>query len=129
MPEGRSGRASNGNWHLVEITLDATLNERPTADAGGPYLAAVGEQINFASGPGTDDPDGDTLTEMWTADDGTVAGNVYTAGSVPGIYDVELTVNDRTVDSEPATTMVVVYDLTGGFVTGGGWIDSPAGAY
>ena len=25
--------------------------------------------------------------------------------------------------------MVIVYDPNGGFVTGGGWIDSPAGAY
>jgi hypothetical protein len=58
-----------------------------------------------------------------------VSGNVFTAGSVPGIYDVQLVVNDGTVDSLPATTMVVVYDPTGGFVTGGGWFNSPAGAY
>ena len=40
-----------------------------------------------------------------------------------------LTVNDGTVDSEPSCTIVVVYDNSAGFVTGGGWIDSPAGAY
>jgi hypothetical protein len=28
-----------------------------------------------------------------------------------------------------ATVMLVVYDPTAGFVTGGGWIDSPAGSY
>ena len=28
-----------------------------------------------------------------------------------------------------STSIVVVYDPNGGFVTGGGWIDSPAGAY
>ncbi len=48
---------------------------------------------------------------------------------MPGIYDVCLTVNDGSVDSEPDCTIVVVYDPSGGFVTGGGWIDSPAGAY
>jgi hypothetical protein len=32
-----------------------------------------------------------------------------------------------TVTSSPA--IVVVYDPSGGFVTGGGWINSPAGAY
>jgi hypothetical protein len=78
---------------------------------------------------GSSDPDLDPLTETWTADGGTVAGSVFTAGIVPGLYDVQIVVNDGTVDSLPATTMVVVYDPTGGFVTGGGWIDSPAGAY
>jgi hypothetical protein len=48
---------------------------------------------------------------------------------VPGIYDVQLIVNDGKENSQPATTMVVVYDPSGGFVTGGGWFDSPAGAY
>ncbi len=27
------------------------------------------------------------------------------------------------------TVLVVIYDPDGGFVTGGGWINSPAGAY
>ena len=40
-----------------------------------------------------------------------------------------LTVNDGALDSDPACTIAVVYDPEGGFVTGGGWIDSPAGAY
>jgi hypothetical protein len=128
LPYGGPGRGGNGNWHLVEITLDATLNESPTANAGGPYLVAVGQQVTL-DGSGSSDPDSDSLTEAWTVDGGTVSGNVFTAGSVPGIYDVELVVNDGTVDSLPATTMVVVYDPSAGFVTGGGWIDSPAGAY
>ena len=37
--------------------------------------------------------------------------------------DVKLT------GSSTARQFIVVYDPTGGFVTGGGWIDSPAGAY
>ena len=50
----------------------------------------------------------------------------YTA---PGIYNVCLTVNDGIVNSDQVCTISVVYDPKGGFVTGGGWIDSPAGAY
>lgn len=98
------------------------------ADASGPYLVAVGGSVAL-DGSLSSDPDGDALTETWTADGGTVSGNIYTAGTVPGIYDVELVVNDGQADSPPATTTVVVYDPTGGFVTGGGWINSPAGAY
>ncbi|HSG44401.1 MAG TPA: PKD domain-containing protein [Anaerolineales bacterium] len=107
---------------------DGAANGPPTAVAGGPYLAAVGEKIAF-DGLGSSDPDGDALTETWTADSGTVADKTYIAGAEAGIYDVCLTVNDGTVDSDSGCTMVVVYDPSAGFVTGGGWIDSPAGAY
>jgi PKD repeat protein len=49
---------------------------------------------------------------------------------MPGVYTIELTVTDS--DDGVGTSMfqyVVVYDPNGGFVTGGGWIDSPEGAY
>jgi len=48
---------------------------------------------------------------------------------------VKLTVTDSCGASGTATqvggldAMVVIYDPSSGFVTGGGWIDSPAGAY
>jgi alpha-tubulin suppressor-like RCC1 family protein len=104
------------------------INNAPTANAGGPYLVAVNASIAF-DGSGSTDPEGDALTETWTAAGGTVSGNSFTAGSQAGIYDVCLTVNDGNLDSEPGCTIVVVYDPSAGFVTGGGWIDSPAGAY
>jgi hypothetical protein len=94
-------------------------NTPPTADAGGPYLVAVNGQVTF-DGSGSSDPDNDSLTETWTADGGTVSGDIYTAGNVPGIYDVCLIVNDGFVDSDENCTMAVVYDPNGGFVTGGG---------
>ena len=102
-------------------------NHVPTTDAGGPYLVAVNSSIDF-DGSGSSDPDGDALTEAWTAAGGSVVGNTYTAGSEAGIFDVCLKVNDGNVDSTEVCTIVVVYDPSGGFVTGGGWIDSPAGA-
>jgi hypothetical protein len=52
-----------------------------------------------------------------------------------GVYNVELTVSDACGGSSTANqvdgidAMVVVYDPSAGFVTGGGWFDSPAGAY
>jgi hypothetical protein len=47
----------------------------------------------------------------------------------PGVFAVQLTVTDANGGSgEPAFQYVVAYDPTGGFVTGGGWIDSPPGA-
>lgn len=51
--------------------------------------------------------------------------------STPGVYSISMTVtdDDGAQDSETFQQYVVVYDPTGGFVTGGGWISSPAGAY
>ncbi len=132
VPESGSAAATTCPAGSTTVSAASTsladCNFPPTAVANGPYLVAVDQQVMLDS-TGSSDPDLDPLTETWTADGGTVSGNVFTAGIVPGIYDVQLIVNDGTVDSLPATTMVVVYDPTGGFVTGGGWFDSPAGAY
>ena len=110
--------------HVRIYAAEGVSNQPPVADAGGPYLVSVGQTITF-DGSGSSDPDGDPLTETWTADGGTVIGNVYTAGLAPGAFNVCLTVNDGTVDSEPACTIVIIDQLNEGFVTGGGKIDSP----
>ena len=49
----------------------------------------------------------------------------------PGVYAVTVTVSDKDGDSSSATatSFIVIYDPNGGFVTGGGWINSPLGAY
>ena len=46
-----------------------------------------------------------------------------------GVYTLGLTVSDGTDSDSASYEYVVVYDPDGGFVTGGGWIQSPAGAY
>ena len=46
-----------------------------------------------------------------------------------GIYTVTLSVTDDGGSGISGFKFVVVYDPDGGFLTGGGWIDSPAGAY
>jgi PKD repeat protein len=47
-----------------------------------------------------------------------------------GVFTVTLTVTDAAGETATAThRYVVVFDPNAGFVTGGGWINSPAGAY
>jgi hypothetical protein len=112
----------------------APPNQPPAADSGGPYLVAAGSTIPL-DGSG-DDPDEDTLTYAWSStqpgssfDDATLEDPTYTAGDEAGIFELTLTVTDPGGLPGSDTTSVVVYDPEDGFVTGGGWIDSPAGAY
>jgi sugar lactone lactonase YvrE len=80
-----------------------------------------------------------TLTAVWDWGDGSIpttqnlettnfiATHIY---SKSGVYTVVLKITDNKGAAviQP-TPYIVVYDSNGGFVTGGGWINSPAGAY
>jgi hypothetical protein len=121
------------SWVFLEESsfVCAPLNQPPTADPNGPYLGAAGSPIPF-DGTGSFDPDDDALAYDWDWGDGTTSPD---AGANPShtyteadIYDVCLTVDDG-LAQDTACTYAVVYDSSAGFVTGGGWIDSPAGAY
>ena len=51
-------------------------------------------------------------------------------GTEPGIYNFTISALDGVgVNYGDQNVMIVVYDPSAGFVTGGGWIDSPEGAY
>jgi hypothetical protein len=116
------------------------------APALGEITASVEPiQINTqitASADFTDPGVLDTHTATWDWGDGTISEGVVTeadgSGTVTGdhtytaagVYVVTLALQDD--DGGMATAVfryVVVYDPDGGFVTGGGWINSPAGAY
>ncbi len=105
-------------------------NTAPTAAPGGPYLGAINTAITF-DGSASSDADGDSLTYAWAFGDSATDTSATTTHSYAavGIYDVCLTVNDGTDNSGPVCTMAVVYDPSAGFVSGSGWILSPAGAY
>jgi len=123
----------------------SNVNHAPIVSIDGPAPGSVypvGTAIDF-TGSFTDDP-GDTHTAQWAFDGATQAGTVDEgAGTVTGshtfttagVYRITLTVTDNYGATGTASmigefdALVVVYDPDAGFVTGGGWIDSPAGAY
>ena len=129
-------------------SITVTTNSPPVAAIDGPDSGAVyaaGTPVAF-TGSFTDADAGDTHTATWDFDGVTVPGTVSESGGVgtvtadysfltPGIYHATLTVTDAAGASGSADTVgdlpafVVVYDPEGGFVTGGGWIDSTPGAY
>lgn len=96
----------------------------PIGMSGGSAVAHIA--VSF-----TDPGSGDTHTTSIACGNATSAspgGNcTYTAA---GVYTVTATVTDDDGGSGSGTyRYVVVYDPGAGFVTGGGWITSPAGAY
>ena len=101
----------------------------------------VGTNINTRASF-TDSDVHDIHTAMWDWGDHTASSGALTetGGSglvngnhtyaIAGVYTVTLTVTDNHVNSgQSIFQFVVVYDPSVGFVTGGGWINSPAGAY
>jgi hypothetical protein len=90
------------------------------------------------------DNEGETHTAEWDWGDGAVTSGTVTEptqaspGTVtdshtyadPGVYTATLTITDSKFNStQQVFPFIVVYDPEGGFVTGGGWIHSPPGAY
>jgi hypothetical protein len=79
-----------------------------------------------------DDPTGTftagTITPNSSANPGTCTGS-HTYNQA-GVYTITVRVTDScNASGESTYQYVVVYDPNAGFVTGGGWINSPPGAY
>jgi hypothetical protein len=128
----------------ASMTTSVTVNNvTPTLAITSPVdgaLYPVGASVSL-TGPITD-PGADTFTCKINWDDPLYPGletftqtakNCSTSRTFtqPGVYTIVVTVND---DDQPGVTdtksvMVIVYDPSAGFVTGGGTIWSPLGAY
>jgi hypothetical protein len=133
-----------GNQATCQQTVTIT-NPAPLPTISGPptgALYAVNTPVTFSGG--FSDNAGGTHTATWAFDSFTSTGTVNEAtGAISGsftfttagVYKVTLTITDGcggtgTVEQvEGLTALIVIYDPNGGWVTGGGWINSPAGAY
>jgi DNA/RNA endonuclease G (NUC1) len=101
----------------------------------GPLQLGTAASINISySDVGTLD----THTAVITWDDGSSSPATCAAGActathtyaAAGVYAVSISLSDDDTGNATAEfDYVVVYDQSAGFVTGGGWINSPAGAY
>jgi hypothetical protein len=137
------GRAENG---LSPFTVAADVgNKAPMINTVNvaPVPEAVGQPVTAAVS--LCDPDlGQTLEIKVEWGDDQVSDSAATAEACDpyqhvemthtyaeaGVYTVTVTVSDSDGASDSQTfQFAVIYDPTGGFVTGGGWIDSPEGVY
>ncbi len=102
-------------------TVTATIDDSGT---GSSNIESASFTFDGGSAASMDASDGDfdSPTEEVTGS--------FSAPSEPGLYDVCVSGTDEAENTGgPECVSVAVYDPSGGFVTGGGWIDSPAGAY
>jgi PKD repeat protein len=102
---------------------------------------SVDNQVSISASFTDADEDDTHTAECDWGDQTTSPGSVSETGgsgsvscshtyTTPGVYEIGLTVTDN--DGGEGTSQyqyVVVYDPSAGFVTGGGWIYSPVGAY
>lgn len=88
----------------------------------------VGSQLVFSAEDNFSSVDELIVTAM--LDDGT--DNIQiTSGFIPqaGVYQLTIAAVDIAGNTSEIIREFVIYDPDGGFVTGGGWIDSPIGSY
>jgi hypothetical protein len=129
----------------TEYTTDVSVNNvAPTitsVTASSQVVPAGGTSNITASftDPGTADTH--TCVVNWDGATGTTPMVTETNGSgtckatgtfaTPGVYSLTVTITDDDGGSTTSTVsvLIAVYDPNAGFVTGGGWINSPAGAY
>lgn len=139
-------RVSDGSLSHSSSTTATVVNVAPAVGTITAPIApvAVGTAVNVSASfsdagtldthtavidwdaTGTSTPGSAAVTE--SGGTGSVLGShTYTAA---GVYTVKITLSDK--DGGAGTSLfqyVVVYDSEAGFVTGGGWINSPLGAY
>jgi hypothetical protein len=125
--------SNNSGEMCVYVTIDCCPVQLTSLTAA-PGLLAVGTPVQF-TGTFVDgclpvDADWDFGDECYGAQlDASSPVTTTHVYADPGVYEVILTVVDDRGNTDSGTVMVVVYDPSGGFVTGGGWIESPPGAY
>lgn len=129
---------------LFDLTVASTrVNVPPLVEISSPV---DGQLFALSSNPvpltanilDENDTDTHTCAISWGDGSGASVGTVVESSGAGtctgsktlsvGVYNSLVTVSDGEASASD-TVMFVVYDPTGGFVTGGGWIQSPAGAF
>ena len=145
---GSQGGSLIGDFGLLR--LGEPVNLAPVVTITGPpsgFAFAVNTPVNFTASFTDDTNDAHQIIWRFISapqpGPASVAVASATPGPVttthtftePGVYTIALHVLDKDFLSGIATTvdgvqaLVVIYDPNGGSVSGGGWIDSPPGAF
>ena len=110
----------------------ATPTISPVSASNAPVLVNTTFQMEATT------PDNNLTNTTWDWGDGTTTPGTLNGTTIsgshtyttPGLYTLTLTVENACGGTSQSTYQyVVVYDPAAGFLTGGGWINSPPGAY
>lgn len=106
------------------VTITATGNQPPVADAGGDVTTAAGQTVQL-DGSGSSDPDGDDLTYSWSIISAPEASTAELNNpdspqpsftpDLPDFYVVQLTVSDGSL--EDSDTAVITATRPGGTIS------------
>jgi uncharacterized repeat protein (TIGR01451 family) len=123
-----SGTASDPDASNNTATVTTRVNRAPIANAGPDQSVTVGSNCQATvtlNGTASSDPDGDTLTYMWTSDNflpppillsngpgGSMTGATVTGPLPPGTHTLNLTVDDGHGGTATDTVVVTVRDVT-----------------
>jgi uncharacterized delta-60 repeat protein len=145
---GSQGGSLIGDFGLLR--LGEPVNLAPVVTITGPpsgFAFAVNTPVNFTASFSDDTNDAHQVIWRFISAPQPGPANVAVASATPGplttthtftepgVYTIALHVLDKDFLSGIATTvdgvqaLVVIYDPNGGSVSGGGWIDSPPGAF
>ena len=131
-PDGESATDTvTVNVLNVDPTIDETIGDNGVSGVPADPIP-VGTEVMLELTHSDPALENDEYTENWEWGDGSPSTSEGThTYTEPGLYQVTVTVDDGDGGSDSTTTSayIVVYDPSGGFVTGGGFIDSPPGAY
>lgn len=128
---GNTNSTRLSNWldplNTGATTLDGmnangggTGNQRPSANANGPYSAQLGDAIQFSS-TGSSDSDGTIASFAWNFGDGNTSNNANPSHtySAAGEYTAQLTVTDNEGASSSTSATVFITTETGGGMQSG----------
>ena len=105
------------------VPIGTAINLRASVDAPGSDTSVA--KVRYVV-----QDDGITIFSTGLIDKGATNNWQLTMPGLPvGVYSVLTFVAATPYASEGMRAYISVYDPSGGFVTGGGWINSPAGAF
>ncbi len=118
-----SNVVADPNPMAVNSNVNLTANVRGLYD-----ISSAEYEVTDSEGYVTSGPMAATNGEFNDPNEDVVV--ILPAPSEAGIYNLCVSGTDANSNTSPEECiLLVVYDPDGGFVTGGGWIDSPPGAY
>jgi PKD repeat protein len=135
--EDAAGASDTGTFQVTVGNLPPTCGGIVAPIAPVPVGTLVTATAPF-SDPGTQDThtgsmtwgDGSSSAATIVEANGSGTATATHTYSAAGVYTLTLTVTDDEGASGSCTfQFVVVFDASAGFITGGGWINSPPGAY